>query len=70
MEGNNPEDVVAALIKMAYPDEFDSSNYKELEKVSIDKTGKSRLFIALGKKQGYTPRSLVEFISAETEVPS
>lgn len=64
------EDVVAALIKMAYASEFDEDIYHDLEKVNIDRTGKSRLFFALGKKQGYTTSSLIEFITKETEVPA
>jgi len=32
------EDVVAALIKMAYSDEFDEDFYHDLEKVNIDRT--------------------------------
>jgi len=64
------EDVVAALIKMAYADEFDEDFYHDLEKVNIDRTWKSRLFFALGKKKGYTTRSLIEFITKETEVPA
>lgn len=62
------EDVVAALLKMAYADQLDADMYHDIEKVTIDTTGKSRLFIALGRKQGYSPRTLVEFITKETEV--
>lgn len=55
---------------MAYADEFDEDVYHDLEKVNIDRTGKSRLFFAIGKNKGYTARSLIEFITAETEVPA
>jgi ATP-dependent RNA helicase DeaD len=55
---------------MAYADDFDEDVYHDLEKVNIDRTGKSRLFFALGKRQGYTTKSLIEFITAETEVPA
>ena len=51
LKDNEAEDVVAALIKMAYADEFDEDIYHDLQKVSIDKTGKSRLFFAVGKNK-------------------
>jgi ATP-dependent RNA helicase DeaD len=41
---------------------------RERGSAAIDKTGSSRLFIALGKKDGMTPRSLVEYIYQETKI--
>jgi len=70
LKDNNAEDVVAALIKMNYSDEFDEDIYHDLEKVNIDKTGKARLFFAVGKNKGYTTKTLIEFITEETEVPA
>ena len=69
LENNDALDVVAALLKLGYQDELDESKYKEIQKVSIDKQGKSRLFVALGKIDGYSPKKLVDYISNETGVP-
>ncbi|MBU0627487.1 hypothetical protein KKH82_09075 [Patescibacteria group bacterium] len=51
MADHDPEDVIAALIKMSHDGEFDTEGYRDLEKVTIDTTGKSRLFIALGRNK-------------------
>lgn len=66
---NDSLDVIAALLKLGYQDELDESKYKEIQKVSVDKQGKSRLFVALGKIDGYSPKKLVDYISNETGVP-
>jgi ATP-dependent RNA helicase DeaD len=70
LDSNEPSEVISALLKLNYQDELDESKYKEIKKVTIDKQGKSRLFVALGKTDGYNPKKLVEYISAETGVPS
>jgi ATP-dependent RNA helicase DeaD len=35
---NDPEDLVAALLKHSYSDELDSKEYKNIEQVSVDTT--------------------------------
>ncbi len=69
LQENDPKDIVAAMLKLSFGNELDASNYKEIRKVTVDKKGKSRLFVALGKIDGYTPKKLVEYISKETNVP-
>ena len=59
---HTPEDVVAALLKHSYDEELDTSMYKNMEQVSVDTTGVSRLFIALGRIKGYDARKLVDHI--------
>ncbi|MDR2541077.1 MAG: DEAD/DEAH box helicase [Candidatus Peribacteria bacterium] len=63
-----PEAVVAALLKLNYQDGLTPDSFKQINEVSIDTTGTSRLFIALGRKGGYTPRSLVDYIQTEAGV--
>lgn len=65
-----PSDAVAALLHMAYKNVLDASNYQEVRGFSVDKRGISRLFVAVGKRDGYTPRSLVEYLCAEAKVSS
>lgn len=62
LEWNNPEDVVAALLKHSYSEELDTTGYKNMEQVSIDTTGVSRLFIALWRAKWYDARKLVDHI--------
>lgn len=68
LENFTPEAVVAALLKLNYQDGLTPDSFKQINEVSIDTTGTSRLFIALGRKGGYTPRSLVDFIQTEAGV--
>jgi ATP-dependent RNA helicase DeaD len=68
LEDTPPTEVVAALLKLNYQEGLTLDSFKQIDKVSIDTTGTSRLFIALGRKQGYSPRSLVDFIQSEAGV--
>ena len=63
-----PIEVIAAILKNFYDEELEEANYSDIESVSLDKTGKTRLFIALGKKEKMTPRKLVDLISKKTKV--
>ncbi len=76
---NEPNKIIAALLKMAYQNELSEDKYKPIEKSSWRQSYSStkesyssswgtRLFIAMGKLKWYTPRSLVEFIYQETGV--
>lgn len=69
LEGHDPAEVVASLLKLSFQEELDASNYREIRNVTIDRKGKSRLFVALGKIDGYSPKKLVEYISKEANVP-
>lgn len=61
------EKILAALLKYAFKEQFDESMYAEISGSSyVDRKGKTRLFIAMGKADGMTPDSLCEFIQEET----
>jgi ATP-dependent RNA helicase DeaD len=68
LEGNNPEEVLAAMIRQSFKGELDEKNYNEIREVSVDRQGTSRLFVALGKVDNLTPAKLVTFIRQETSV--
>jgi ATP-dependent RNA helicase DeaD len=70
LKENEAEKVLAALLKYSFQEELDESSYSEIRDVSIDKKGTTRLFVALGKIDGMTPKKLVAFIKQQTEVPS
>ncbi len=63
-----PNDVVAALLHMAYKNVLDAANYQEVRGFSVDKRGTARLFVAVGKRDGYTPKSLVDYLCEEAGV--
>jgi ATP-dependent RNA helicase DeaD len=68
LEGESPVDIVAALLKHSYEEILDENNYREIESVQVDKTGKSRLFIALGRKDNITAKKIVDMIKEKTTI--
>jgi len=74
LEENDPERVLAALLKYAFHKHLDTSHYHEIgqaraNKVSnVDQKGKTRLFIALGKEDGMSEKKLVQFIKKGSNV--
>lgn len=64
----SPEEAVASLLRMAYKNVLDVDSYQEVRGFSVDKSGTTRLFIALGKRDGYTPRRLVEYLCEEGKI--
>lgn len=67
LEEYQAEKILAALLKYAFKEKFNESAYPEISGSSyVDKKGKTRLFIAMGKADGMTPEKLCEFIGQET----
>ena len=67
---NEPSVIVASMLKHFFQGQLEEKNYYEFKDISVDRKGKSRLFVALGKTDKMTPRKLVEFIQKKTNVPS
>ncbi|MBR8701032.1 DEAD-box ATP-dependent RNA helicase CshA [Fusobacterium sp. DD29] len=70
LSGENSVDLVAALLKHSYDDILDENNYNEIGEVKLEKSGKVRLFIALGKKDNMTAKKLVDYIINKSKVDS
>lgn len=76
VENTNPRDVVAALLKMHYESDFDQTKYRDIIEQTREtrfankwgQGGQTRLFVALGRREGYTGRSLLEMITKESGV--
>lgn len=64
----NAIDLIAALLKHSYDDILDENNYNEIGEIKLEKSGKVRLFIALGKKNGMNPKKLVEYVMKKSNV--
>ncbi|HWP67680.1 MAG TPA: helicase C-terminal domain-containing protein, partial [Rectinemataceae bacterium] len=58
----DPEEALAAALAEGFSDQLDPGRYREITEVSVDGTGTSRLFVAAGKKDKVTPKSLVTMI--------
>jgi ATP-dependent RNA helicase DeaD len=65
---NNPDLVIASLLKYTFRDELDPESYNEIRDAYPPIKGKTRLFVAMGKKDRLTPRQLVKFIENKTRI--
>ena len=63
LDGNDPVEVVTAILQYSYGKIFDENNYKKLSKIVRGKDDKARLFFAKGKEDGMTKQKIVNFIS-------
>ena len=68
--GNDPLDIVAALLQHSFINELNAEGYSEISEVSIDNKGTTRLFVSLGDKDGITPRKLVKLIQNQSKIPA
>nr|WP_240739550.1 helicase-related protein [Marinitoga lauensis] len=69
LEDHDPQEVMAAVLKYAFQDELDERNYREIKEVSsVDKKGKTRLFVALGRDDDLTIEKLKNMIKEYTNI--
>ena len=72
----DPRDIVAALLKMHYENDFDPNRYQNITEQTREarfpsrwwQWWQTRLFVALWRKEWYTARSLIDLITKETWV--
>ncbi len=69
IEINSPEVALAALIRLAFKSQLDIKSYPEMRGFRVDTKGTTRLFVALGRKDGMTPRKISDFIRKEVKIP-
>jgi ATP-dependent RNA helicase DeaD len=71
LDDKDPENTIAALLKMIYKDDLLKDNSRDSARDNgrdqdgqqqVDVQGKTRLFIALGKKDGNNPRSIADLL--------
>lgn len=60
-----PEVALSALLRLAFRSELDQSNYPEIRSFSVDRKGTARLFIGVGRRDGYTARKLADMLKAK-----
>ena len=68
LDKSSHESILAAVLQAAYRDELDRNSYREIKKVSIDRQGKARLFIQMGRMDNLTKRKLAEMIEKKSGV--
>ncbi len=70
LDDKDPVEVLSALLKYSFNGEFEESSYSEIKEVSINKQGKTRLFIAKGKSSGMDRDKIIDFIQSKTGLKS
>ena len=61
--------VVSSILRHFYEDEFLPGSYGEIEDVKVKIEDKTRLFIALGSKDGYNPGRLLDLLNKKAKPP-
>ena len=73
LENNDPTEIIAALLNYSFGDEVNPDTYYEIKEraekgTQIDRQGKARLFVALGKRDRINARKLVDLIMSRVPV--
>ncbi|MDD2279747.1 MAG: DEAD/DEAH box helicase [Bacteroidales bacterium] len=68
LEVNSPEVALASLLRMAFKNQLEEKNYPEIRSFNVDNTGTTRLFIALGKRDGMNPQKISSFIRTKVKI--
>ena len=70
---NNPTEILAAILNYCFEEELNPDAYGEIKEVGVkgkqlDQQGKTRLFVALGKKDEINAKKLVKLIMSRVSV--
>lgn len=57
-----PEVALSALLRLAFRSELDETRYPEIRSFSVDRKGTTRLLLAVGMRDGYTARKIVDML--------
>ncbi|MCK4980635.1 MAG: DEAD/DEAH box helicase, partial [Candidatus Delongbacteria bacterium] len=70
---NHPTQILAAILNHCFEEELNSDSYGAIHEFTgksrqLDKQGKARLFVALGKKDKYNPKRLVDLVISKVSM--
>ena len=65
LKDQSPEVAMAAVLRLAFKNELEESNYPEIRSIHVDRRGTARLFISIGKMDGYDVRKLLQLLKRE-----
>ncbi|MFW6221695.1 MAG: DEAD/DEAH box helicase [Fibrobacterota bacterium] len=73
LQDREPAEMLAALLKYSFEEELSMDGYGEIGEVgrnsrSVDRQGKTRLFVALGRKDRVSPRRLTDLIMSRVDI--
>lgn len=69
LSGLVPEIALASLLQLAFNNELDENRYPEIRSINVDRKGTARLFLAIGRADGYDARKLAELLRRECGCP-
>ena len=61
----DPKVALSALLRLAFKNELSENHYPEIRGFSVDRRGRSRLFISIGRLDGYDARKMVALLKRE-----
>jgi ATP-dependent RNA helicase DeaD len=75
LKDKNPTEILAAVLNYSFEEELNPDSYSEIRESGargkqVDQQGKTRLFVALGKKDKFNPKKLVELIMSKVSIQS
>ncbi len=65
LTGKEPEIALASLLRLAFKNELEESHYPEIRSINVDRRGTARLFLSIGRIDGYDARKLVRLLKRE-----
>lgn len=68
LNDNDPEAILAALLRHRYQDEFLEESYAKIEQVRVS-SDNVKLFVALGRNDGMSPRALLDILYHSCKTP-
>ena len=66
LASHDSHEVLSALLRLSFKSDLEESNYPEIRTFSVDRKGTARIFIAIGRRDGYDVRKLVRLIKRES----
>ena len=63
------EEALSALLRLAFKNELSESHYPEIRSINVDRRGKARIFLAVGRYDGFDARKLVDLLKRECGLP-
>ncbi len=70
LEQFDAEVLLKGTLKYFLKDSLSSDAYGDIKDVSVDRQGKTRLFVAKGRKDGYNVKKIIDLIQSEVMIPS
>ncbi len=62
--------LIKGMLRYFLKDALSMDAYSDIRDVSVDKQGKTRLFVAKGRKDGYNVKKIIDLIQKEVSIPS